>query len=180
MGIRGKRKRKVKRECCPTRPLRKMTVAELGRFTRKIKVAGVSGGCWEWTGAVCKKSGYARFKMDGACVRAHRVAFRHYVGKIPDDKDVHHECHNRVCVNPEHLDTWDITDNRSEGAYRGALLRYGQGDVAGACTRCGGTCVERQRGKRCLNCNHLHPRKTILPEIESAVDDAVFASMGYA
>lgn len=58
--------------------------------------------CQEWQGSLTW-NGYGEFKHEGKTVRAHRFSYKYFVGKIPENLIVHHECKNRKCVNPKHL-----------------------------------------------------------------------------
>lgn len=164
-----KRPKRRERETIQAIPLRRLRVAELKRFTAKIKVAG-QHGCWVWTGAIKKDTGYPQFKVGGKTVQAHRQSFRHYVGPIPAKHDVHHECRNRACVSPYHLDVLTEGENRADGAINGWWPKAGA--ETRTCTRCGGSCVERRRGWRCLNCAALIPHKSILPDDHPKAFDA--------
>lgn len=65
--------------------------------------------CWLWTAAT-SRNGYGDF-WDGTkhpsgtnrIVRAHRYAYELLVGPIPADREIDHICHQRNCVNPDHL-----------------------------------------------------------------------------
>lgn len=70
------------------------------RFSEKVNT---DGDCWEWT-ASKKPFGHGRFKWNGTMGLAHRFAYEHLVGPIPDGHDVHHVCANPSCVNPDHLE----------------------------------------------------------------------------
>lgn len=45
------------------------------------------------------------YKGKGAMprIKAHRLMYEECVGAIPEGYDVHHTCHNRACVNINHL-----------------------------------------------------------------------------
>jgi hypothetical protein len=68
--------------------------------------------CWLWTGHVMNV-GYGQFHWNGT-KRAHRVAYRLWVGDIPEGSVVHHSCAVRHCVNPKHLQTITPGENIAE------------------------------------------------------------------
>ena len=77
--------------------------------------------CWIWTG-VTNGNGYGRYGND----RAHRVAYRCFVGEFPEDLQINHHCDVRLCINPEHLyagtqkqNTADMFARRREAPRRG-------------------------------------------------------------
>jgi hypothetical protein len=61
-----------------------------------------NSGCWIWTAALFKDSGYGAFGCRPV-VRAHRESWRLYRGEIPDGLCVLHRCDVPACVNPDHL-----------------------------------------------------------------------------
>jgi HNH endonuclease len=72
------------------------------KFTRKLPG---ENNCWVWIGTRNngKKGGHARFYFEGRVGLAHRFAYEHWVGKIPDGYELHHVCEHSWCVNPGHL-----------------------------------------------------------------------------
>ena len=60
------------------------------------------GDCLLWTGSK-NLQGYGRIRVDGSMSTTHRYAWQRANGPIPEGKIVDHICHNRACVNLEHL-----------------------------------------------------------------------------
>lgn len=78
----------------------------LARFIEKTRVQ--DNGCVIWVGSIAS-GGYGKFYLEGGSrrndyVRAHRWAYEHYIGPIPDGLVLDHLCRNRACVNPDHLE----------------------------------------------------------------------------
>jgi len=80
----------------------------LKRFLSKCG-SSRDGRCREWL-AGKSRSGYGNFVIDGRAERAHRVAYEHWVGPIPEGYIVHHHCRNKGCVEPSHLEA--VTNSR--------------------------------------------------------------------
>lgn len=83
-----------------------------------------TGECWEWTGA--RVNGYGvvqRGRRGEGVTRVHRVAYAHFHGPIPEGLDVMHACHNRVCVNPDHLSVGTRRENMAQSKAAGRLKR---------------------------------------------------------
>lgn len=59
-------------------------------------------GCKEWTWGL-SKSGYAVVWFYGYSIRAHRLMYLIFNGKLIDGMVIDHECRNRKCINPKHL-----------------------------------------------------------------------------
>jgi len=69
---------------------------------------------------------YGQLKMNGKMRRSHRVAYEILVGPIPAGSDIDHTCHNRRCVNPEHLRPTtrkQNMENRSKASFTASGIR---------------------------------------------------------
>lgn len=74
--------------------LKPLTLAE--KFWAKVDK---TENCWNWTGNINAHYGYGRYNGRPA----HRMAYELMVGPIPKGLQIDHRCHNRACVNPDHL-----------------------------------------------------------------------------
>lgn len=85
------------------------------RFLAKVDQAG---DCWLWTAALFS-NGYGAFRIGPKQVRAHRWAYEHWNGPIPDGAVVMHRCDVKRCVNPEHLTTGSQAENQADMTNKG-------------------------------------------------------------
>lgn len=82
------------------------------RFLSKAQTTNQPDACWIWTGS---KSGQYGQIREGSLTRwAHRVSYAIFNGSLPEHHDVHHTCHNTLCVNPDHLTAETRGDNVAE------------------------------------------------------------------
>jgi predicted XRE-type DNA-binding protein len=78
------------------------------KFLKKVEK---TDSCWNWTGRL-DIGGYGRFSRgNGHWTKAHRTSYEIYKGNIPNGLIIRHLCHNRKCVNPNHLETGTQKDN---------------------------------------------------------------------
>ena len=59
-------------------------------------------GCIVWAGPKTLH-GYGRISFRGETIYAHRHSWERVNGPIPDGMHIDHACHNKSCINPEHL-----------------------------------------------------------------------------
>lgn len=95
------------------------------RFESKVDRSGGPDACHLWT-AGCFTPGYGAFMIDGRNLHAHRWAYAHFVGPIPDGLVVRHKCDNPPCVNLAHLLVGTQAENSADMHARGR-----QNDVRG-------------------------------------------------
>lgn len=80
------------------------------RFRAKVRVTDT--GCWHWLGSSVFPPGYpvhrygcyAETVIPRRIVKAHRFAWQFINGPIPRGLETDHLCHNKLCVNPSHLE----------------------------------------------------------------------------
>lgn len=58
-------------------------------------------GHWLWTASLIR--GYGQFRVNHRPAYAHRYAYEHLVGPVPEGLELDHLCRVRRCVNPDHL-----------------------------------------------------------------------------
>jgi hypothetical protein len=102
-------------------PTPALSAAQIEDFWSKVDK---SDGCWTWTGYVTDTGyGRPRYRVDGKqyFLRAHRLAYEFLIGPIPDGLILDHTCHQRACVNPDHLRP--VTDKQNIENLSGAQAR---------------------------------------------------------
>lgn len=79
--------------------------------------------CWQWGGTL-RPDGYGVMLVDKRRPMAHRVAYEHHLGPIPDGLTIDHLCRNKSCVNPFHMEPVTAVENvRRSDAYSAVNAR---------------------------------------------------------
>lgn len=103
-------------------------------------------------------NGYGLMKAGGKTSRVHRVAYKHFVGPIPDGMTLDHLCRNRACSNPAHLEPVSVGEN--------VLRGIGHTAKNAAKTHCDNghaftpenTYADRRGWRQCRECNRARKR----------------------
>lgn len=77
-------------------------------FKKRIKK---TDGCWYFTklnGEIIPE--YPQFMWKGVSMHAHRVSYLMHNGDVSDGKNVFRSCHNKGCINPEHLQAGSFSE----------------------------------------------------------------------
>lgn len=82
------------------------------------------GTCRVWTGAL-SEDGYGIMKTAGRTRQAHVVSWELSNGDVPPGRQIDHSCHERACVNVNHLrlsthsqNQWNRKEARSRTGFR--------------------------------------------------------------
>lgn len=72
-------------------------------------------GCWLWKGAITGRGYPVMHLTKGKWVKAHRWAYEHFVGPIPEGLEPDHTCEIKICVNPDHIEPVTHLENVRRG-----------------------------------------------------------------
>jgi hypothetical protein len=79
--------------------------------------------CWIWQGSF-HSQGYGQIRCSEINDLVHRVAYREFVGPIPEGLFCLHHCDNPPCINPEHLYVGTQQENVDDMWERGRAVIY--------------------------------------------------------
>jgi hypothetical protein len=87
------------------------------RVLSKVSKDRFGKGCWEWRGCMRKDGKYGRVSLnirgDRMYVNAHRASYIAFTECFVLPNDISHCCHEKLCVNPDHLSHEEHCINRS-------------------------------------------------------------------
>lgn len=131
------------------------------RFMEKVDKR--PNGCWVWVAAI-KSGGYGGFGVGSKVVRAHRFAYEHFKGPVPDGLEIDHLCRNRACVNPDHLEAVDRRVNVLRGVSPAAVNAVKTHCVHGHEFTPENTYIEGAGKRKCRTCiDARRPRSVRCP-----------------
>lgn len=89
----------------------------------------VEWGCWLFTGPL-DKDGYGQVQSVKTAkalgvTRAHQMAYRTWVGNIPNGRFVCHTCDNPTCIRPDHLFLGTALENNQDMMKKGRAILPG-------------------------------------------------------
>lgn len=90
----------------------------LGNRRKPILYQETENGCWECV-SHAKRKGYPVVFHEGRYWGIHQLSYTLSKGEILEGLVVRHKCDNRLCINPEHLETGTIADNNRDSVERG-------------------------------------------------------------
>lgn len=84
----------------------------------RLRSATNENGCWLWTGS--RSDGYGNVGVGGKVYKLHILAYKHFIGPIPDGLELDHKCRIRHCWNPQHVEpvTHKVNMERGERAMK--------------------------------------------------------------
>ena len=127
------------------------------RFDKQWEPEPMSG-CWLWVGHVSDR-GYARFRVNGTRVGAHRFSYERWVGPITSGLVVDHLCNNPSCVNPDHLQAVSQRANVRRGRGTSGVNSRKRECIRGHAFDEDNTYVDPGGGRHCKECRRAAGRR---------------------
>ena len=126
----------------------KRFLAKTQRTRANIRKLG--SGCLEWRGARNLRR-YGTSSLDGTRWLAHRLAYVWWIGRIPKNREIHHNCENTSCIEPSHLEAVTPRENKRRAMRNHFHARKTQCPLGHAYTPYV-IPASRKRVRRCLPC----------------------------
>lgn len=89
-----------------------MNEAQLARFMAYVHMEPLTG-CWLWVGSTNGAADYGKFYLDADHPKeyAHVVSYEHFIGAVPDGKELDHKCRVHCCCCPDHVEPVSHAEN---------------------------------------------------------------------
>lgn len=130
---------------------------DIGDLLRS-KLKPTINGCLEFVGA-SNPSGYGAISFNGRQEGAHRVAYKLWVGSIPEGKIICHSCDNPPCCNINHLYAGTYSDNMQDMIWKGRGALQQRTHCPRGHELSGSNLVAdklRKEQRECLTCRKAH------------------------
>ena len=119
-----------------------------------------NSGCWLWLASL-DTHGYGHIGIAGRIRQAHRISFLHFMGPIPQGRELDHLCRVRSCVNPRHLEPVTKSTNQKRGI-AGATLqasRLAKTHCRNGHEYSGMNLILKNGYRQCRECHNINNRK---------------------
>ena len=77
-------------------------------------------GCWLWVASI-GSHGYGQIHANGYPVLAHRLSYEMHRETIPEGMTIDHLCRQKVCVNPDHMETVTLAENLRRADHKAGI-----------------------------------------------------------
>lgn len=127
-----------------------------------LRVSKADDGCWIWLGSRWARYGKFCLPGDQRRVAAHRWAYEHFRGPVPEGLELDHLCRNIWCVNPGHLEPVTHKENVRRGmagSVNGARQRTIAHCPAGHAYDAANTCYTPRGSRTCRACQAASARR---------------------
>lgn len=95
----------------------------VAKFLARVEYQPLTG-CWHWQ-ASRNKDGYGLFyHTKKKKVKAHRFSYTIYIGDLPNNMVVRHECNNPICCSPFHIKIGTYKENMEDKVRRGRVPKH--------------------------------------------------------